>query len=60
MLTKFVLECESDIDDYLNDLLNKKEYRSESEVIRRAQNLINDENLRNYFISRGKEILNAE
>lgn len=53
----FTIECESEADYYLNELLKKPEYRSMSEVTMRAKKYIKDEHLRIYFINKAKEIL---
>ncbi len=54
-----MIESESEADAYLKDLLTKSEYRSMDEVKMRAQRLIKDENLKNYFINKAKEILGS-
>ena len=53
----FIIENESEADDYLRGLLEKHEYRSMDEVNMRAQKYIKDEHLKTYFINRAKEIL---
>jgi len=53
----FKIENESEADTYLRDMLAKPEYRSMNEVEVRAQKLIQDENIENYFINKAKEIL---
>jgi hypothetical protein len=53
----FMIESEYEADDYLRDLLAKHEYRSMNEVNKRAQEYIKDENLKNYFINKAREIL---
>ena len=58
MIMKYMIESENEADAYLKDLLDKKEYRSISEITRRAQDLIKDEALSNYFINKGKDMLN--
>ena len=55
----FMIESESEADAYLKDLLTKSEYRSMDEVAIRAQKLIKDENLKNYFINKAKESLGS-
>jgi transcriptional regulator with XRE-family HTH domain len=55
----FKIESEAEADDYLKDLLEKDEYRSMNVVEVRAQELIKDEHLKNYFINKAKEILKA-
>jgi hypothetical protein len=50
----FVIENESEADAYLKDLLAKHEYRSMDEVERRANKLIKDARLKNYFINKAK------
>ena len=53
----FMIESESEADDFLRDLLSKDQYRSMDEVRIRAQKYINDVNLKNYFIDKAKELL---
>jgi hypothetical protein len=53
----FRIEIESDADEYLKDLLSHPEYRSMSEVRSRAQALIEHQELRDYFVSAAKAIL---
>jgi hypothetical protein len=55
----FVIESESEADDYLRDLLEKPEYRSMGEVQMRAQKYIKDNNIRKYFVKKAKETLKA-
>jgi hypothetical protein len=57
MIMKYMIENEKEADAYLEELLDKKEYRSISEITCRAQDLIKDEALRNYFINKGKDML---
>lgn len=57
MIEKFKIESESDADSFLKDLLAKPEYRSMNEVKYRAQELIINDNLRNYFIRKAEELL---
>ena len=57
IIETFKIEDESEADAYLRDLLAKPEYRSMDEVYVRAQKLIPDSRLRNYFINRAKVIL---
>ena len=52
----FIIESESEADDYLRDLLEKHEYRSMNEVKMRAQKYIKDAHLKHYFINKAKEI----
>ena len=56
-ITTYKIESESEADDYLKDLLSKKEYKSIDEVELRAKKLIDDDNLRNYFINKAKVLL---
>jgi|GEM_PF-3798597 len=58
-IESFKIESESEADDYLKDLLKIKENRSISEVSTRAQHLIKDENIKNYFINKAREILKS-
>jgi hypothetical protein len=53
----FRIESESEADEYLRDLLSHPEYRSMSEVCNRARALIKDQQLRDYFVSVAKAIL---
>ena len=53
----FMIESESEADDYLRDLLSKDEYRSLNEVNIRAQKYIKDVNMKNYFINKATELL---
>ncbi len=53
----FIIENESEADNYLKDLLAKPEYRSMDKVTIRAQKYIKDEHLKNYFSNKAKEIL---
>ncbi len=57
MVEPFMIENESDADEYVRALLEKHEYRSMNEVNMRAQKYIKDEHLKNYFINKAKEIL---
>ena len=58
-IESFKIEIESEADEYLKDLLKIKENRSMNEVSTRAQGLIKDENLKNYFINKAREILKS-
>ncbi len=57
MIKKFMIENESEADDFLSDLLTNEKYRSMDEVKMRSQELIKDINLQNYFINKAREIL---
>lgn len=59
MIERFKIENVAEADAFLRDLLAKDEYRSVDEVIVRARKLVPDENLRMYFINKGKQILEA-
>lgn len=59
MIQRFKIENETEADFFLKDLLAKDEYRSVNEIIVRANKLIPDETLRMYFISNGKQMLEA-
>lgn len=59
MIQRFKIENETDAYFFLKDLLAKDENRSVNEIIVRANNLIPDETLRMYFISKGKQMLDA-
>ncbi|MFQ2193220.1 hypothetical protein [Aeromonas jandaei] len=59
MIERFKIENVAEADAFLRDLLAKDEYRSMDEVIVRARKLVPDENLRMYFINKGKQILEA-
>jgi hypothetical protein len=56
----FRIESEGEADDYLRELLAKKEYRSMYEVEVLAQRHISDAHLEIYFINRAKEILASQ
>jgi hypothetical protein len=60
MVKTFKIENESEADSYLRDLLAKPEYRSMNEVYVRAQKLIPDARLRNYFINKAKASLGTQ
>jgi hypothetical protein len=55
----FKIENEDEADAYLRDLFAKPEYRSMNEVYVRAQKLITDKHLRDYFINKAKAILES-
>ena len=57
MISTYKIESEAEADSYLNDLLEKREYQSISEVERRSLKLIDDEKLRKYFIKKAIAIL---
>lgn len=57
MVEPFMIENETDADEYVRALLEKHEYRSMNEVNMRAQRYINDERLKTYFINKANEIL---
>ncbi|MFQ2188611.1 hypothetical protein [Aeromonas jandaei] len=59
MIERFKIENVAEADAFLRDLLAKDEYRSMDEMIVRARKLVPDENLRMYFIKKGKQILEA-
>ena len=59
MIERFKIENVAEADAFLRDLLAKDEYRSMDEMIVRARKLVPDENLRMYFINKGKQILEA-
>ena len=52
-----MLENESEAIAYLTDLLKQPKYQRMEEIISRAQDLIVDENLKNFFINNGNEML---
>jgi hypothetical protein len=56
-IAPFTIDSESEADDYLRDLLEKPEYRFMDEVKLRAQQLIKNQHLNNYFIKKAQEIL---
>ncbi|MGB5854904.1 MAG: hypothetical protein WBH20_06565 [Oceanisphaera sp.] len=58
MISPYKIESETEADSYLQDLLEKREYQSISEVEYRSIKLIDDEKLRKYFIEKAKSILN--
>ncbi len=53
----YVIESESEADDYLTALFEKPEYRSLDEVETRAAKYIKDERLKNYFINKAKALI---
>lgn len=57
MIEKFMIENESEADEYLNNLFLKKEFRSMDVVEMRAIEYISDKQLRYYFINKAKEVL---
>ena len=59
VIERFKIENVAEAEAFLRDLLAKDEYRSVDEVIVRARKLVPDENLRMYFINKGKQILEA-
>jgi hypothetical protein len=56
-IQSFRIDTESDADEYLDELLRDSKYRSMDEIEGRAQTLIKDEKIRDYFVERGKEKL---
>jgi hypothetical protein len=60
MIAMFMIENESQADDYLKDLLENEEYRSMDEVNRRAQKFIKNETLKDYFINQAKAIFRTK
>jgi hypothetical protein len=56
---QFTIDNEVEADDYLKALLEKPEYRSMDEARVRAEKYIKDDHLKNHFINRAKELLNA-
>ncbi len=58
-ISTFQIENESGADYYLRELLAEPEYRSMAVVQQRAHGLIQDANLRNYFITKAAEMLKA-
>lgn len=59
MIERFKVENVTEADAFLRELLAKDEYRSMDEVVARARELVPDENLRIYFINKGKQMLEA-
>lgn len=55
----FQIENESEADSYLHDLLSKPECRSIDVVRQRANTLIKDAALKNYFVTKATELLQA-
>jgi len=53
-IQSYMIENETDADEYLTDLLEKPEYRSMGEVHMRVAKYIKDEPLKNYFINKAK------
>lgn len=56
-IESFKIENKEEADAYLEDLLNKPDYRSLDEIKLRAQKLIPNSELANYFIAKGAKIL---
>ena len=56
-VTSFVIENESEADEYLTDLLARPEFRTMDEVTIRAQKYIKNAQLKSYFTNKGTEIL---
>lgn len=56
----FSIDNEDEADSYLGDLLANPAYRSMDEVERRAYNLIKDPRVKNYFLGRAKQMLDAK
>ncbi|MGL6335688.1 hypothetical protein [Aeromonas jandaei] len=59
MIERFKVENVTEADAFLRDLRAKDQYRSMDEVIARARELVPDENLRIYFINKGKQMIEA-
>lgn len=55
----FIIENKSEADSYLTDLLEKPEYQSMGEVELRAALYIKNASIRDYFIGKAREMLNA-
>jgi hypothetical protein len=53
-IQSYMIENETDADEYLTALLEKPEYRSMDEVHMRAAKYIKDEHVKNYFINKAK------
>jgi hypothetical protein len=56
-VTSFKIESEDEADEYLTDLLKTPQYRSMGEVEARAAKYIKDARLKNYFVTKAKELL---
>ena len=56
---QFTIQDVSEADSYLTDLLEKPEYQSMDEVELRAAQYIKDASIRDYFIGKAREMLNA-
>lgn len=56
-IESFKIENEEEADAYLEDLLKNPDYRSLDEIKLRAQKLIPNRELANYFIAKGVKIL---
>jgi hypothetical protein len=55
-IQSYMIENESDADEYLTALFEKPEYRSMDEARMRASKYIKDEHLKNYFIDNAKSL----
>jgi hypothetical protein len=53
----FVIDHESIADTYLDDLLKEPKYRSMDVIEQRANKHIKDARIRDYFITKGKEMV---
>ena len=54
-IQSYMIENETDADEYLTDLLKKPEYRSMDVVQTRAAKYIKDARVKNYFINKANE-----
>ena len=56
-IQSYMIESESEADDYLTALFEKPEYRSMDEAHMRAAKYIKDKHLKNYFITKATAYL---
>lgn len=57
IVESFVIETEAEADDYLGDVLKHDEYRSMNEIEARAHSYIKDARIKDYFLSKAREML---
>lgn len=57
MVEPFKIESESEADSYLRDLLEKSKYRTIDEIEIRAQQYIEDNKIKNYFVKKARGML---
>ena len=59
-VSDFKIENVPEADAYLRALLNTPQYRSMDEVSKRAQDYIENESLRNYFVDKARDMLKSD